>query len=371
MTPTGGGHLLKAGAILGERYVLERRIAAGGMATIWLGRDEELCRPVAVKVLSDVLAEDPAYVARFQREARLAAGLSHPNLVRVFDFSKERERPYLVMEYVDAGTLADRLAADRANEVDPRRLARELLSALALIHRAGVVHRDVKPSNVLLDQDGRARLTDFGIAEPRDATKLTRTGEVIGTLKYMAPEVRRGEPATPRSDLYSCGVVLGEALKGTSAPEVAALAAQLTRAEPAQRPASAEAAASQLDTAHVATVPTRPLTTSTKARRTREIQITGRRIALAAAVLALGAVVAALALAGGSDGGPSKAQRPKPVTATATHTTTATTTAPAAPVPAPAPEPAPPKPPKAPKPAKEQAPGGEGLPPGQAKKEGD
>ena len=367
MTPAGGAHLLEAGAILGDRYALERRIAAGGMATVWLGSDEELRRPVAVKVLSDVLAEDPAYVARFQREAQLAAGLSHPNLVRVFDFSKESERPYLVMEYVDAGTLADRLAANRADEVDPRRLARELLGALALIHRAGVVHRDVKPSNVLLGQGGRARLTDFGIAEPRDATKLTRTGEVIGTFKYMAPEVRRGEPATPASDLYSCGVLLAETLEGTRAPEVAALAAQLTHADLAQRPASAEAAAAQLDTAHLATAPTRPLTTPADAGRTREIHITGRRIALAAAALVLGAVVAALALAGGSGGGPTKAHRPKPETTTAIRTATSTTTVPAAPAPAPAPTPAPApaKPPKAKPP-----PGNEGLPPGQAKKEG-
>jgi eukaryotic-like serine/threonine-protein kinase len=363
MTPPGGAQLLEAGTILGGRYVLERRIAAGGMATIWLGRDEELQRPIAVKVLSDVLAEDPAYVARFQREAQLAAGLSHPNLVRVFDFSKESERPYLVMEYVDAGTLADRIAANRADEVDPRRLARELLGALALIHRAGVVHRDVKPSNVLLDQGGRARLTDFGIAEPRDATKLTRTGEVIGTLKYMAPEVRRGEPATPRSDLYSCGVLLGEALQGTRTSGVAALAAQLTRADPAARPATAEAAASQLDTAPVATAPTRPLEASADTGITREIHITGRRIAIGSAALALGAVVAILALAGGSGGGPSKAHRPKPTTSTAVHTSTFTTTVSAAPAPVPAPAPA--KPPKAKGPS-----AAGGLPPGQAKKEG-
>src|SRR5204863_3634844 len=127
----------------------------------------------------------------------------------------------------------------RSREISPHRLAHELLGALSAIHRAGVVHRDVKPSNVLLDGDGRARLTDFGIAEPRDATKLTRAGEVIGTLKYMAPEIREGEPATPQSDLYSCGVLLRQCLEQRGDAEMVALASGLTRADPAARPASA------------------------------------------------------------------------------------------------------------------------------------
>jgi serine/threonine protein kinase len=364
MTPKAGTHLLEAGTTLGGRYRLERRIATGGMATVWLGRDQELERLVAVKVLSDVLAEDPAYVARFHREAHLAAGLSHPNLVRIFDFSKESERPYLVMEYIDAGTLADRIAAGRLGDVDPRRLARELLGALARIHRAGVVHRDVKPSNVLLDREGRARLTDFGIAEPRDATKLTRTGEVIGTLRYMAPEVRRGHAATPRSDLYSCGVLLRECLRGSRAPEVAALLSRLTRADPAQRPGSADEALAQLDTAALATEATEPLAGSPGATPSREIHITGRRVLVALVAVALGAIIATVALGGGSGDHPG-GSKPKQVTTTATRTTTsvATTTQTAAPAPAPATEN--PKPPKEVKPT-----GGTGLPPGQAKKEG-
>jgi eukaryotic-like serine/threonine-protein kinase len=154
------------GAMIGERYRLERRIAAGGMATVWLAHDDELGRDVAVKVLSDVLAEDPAYVARFQREARVAARVSHPNLVEMFDYSGEAERPYIVMEHVGGGTLADRIRSGDADAIDPEQLAGQLLGALAAIHEAGVVHRDVKPSNVLLDVNGEAHLTDFGIAQP-------------------------------------------------------------------------------------------------------------------------------------------------------------------------------------------------------------
>jgi serine/threonine protein kinase len=320
------------------------------MATVSLARDTELDRLVAVKVLSDVLAEDPAYVARFRREAHLAARISHPNLVRIFDFSAESERPYLVMEYIDAGTLADWIAAGRAGEIDPRRLAHELLGAPARIHDAGVVHRDVKPSNVLLDREGRARLTDFGIAEPDDATKLTRTGEVIGTLKYMAPEVREGEPATPQSDLYSCGVLLGQCPENGPAAEMGPLVGRLTRADPADRPASAAAALALLDTAAVPTEATVPLPVSSPAptRGTREVHVTGRRILIALAALALGAIIAALALGGGSDSGsgPVKhATHPAPTT-TVTSTTTSVSTTPA---PAPAPKAKPAKPAKPPK----------------------
>ena len=227
--PANGEPPITSGTLLSDRYRLQRRIAAGGMATVWLGRDEELEREVAVKVLSEVLSEDPSYLLRFRREARLAGGLTHPSLVKIFDFSPRTERPYLVMEYVDGGTLADRIRDGRLNEVDPPKLARQLLGALNSIHAAGVLHRDVKPSNVLIDRDGRARLTDFGIARGEHATRITQTGEVIGTLKYMAPEVREGEPATERSDLYSCGVLLEECLAGDSAPEVVALVDRLSQ----------------------------------------------------------------------------------------------------------------------------------------------
>src|SRR4051794_18265799 len=150
------------------------------MAIVWRATDLQLERTVAIKVISDVLAGDPRFVARFEREARLAAALNHPNLVKLFDFNADGERPLLVMEYVDGGTVAS-----RHDGIDAVSLARQLLDALAHIHGAGILHRDVKPSNVLLGTDGRPRLTDFGIARGEDQTGLTMTGQIMGTLRYI------------------------------------------------------------------------------------------------------------------------------------------------------------------------------------------
>ena len=216
------------------RYVLERLLGTGGMAAVWLARDSTLDRPVAIKVLSDTLASDAGYVERFRREALLAARLSHPNLVKVFDFEPE-PRPALIMEYVDGGTL-DQADDDAETAIDPDALATQLLGALEHIHGAGIVHRDVKPGNVLIDDDGRAMLTDFGIAQPEDATKITKTGEVIGTLAYMAPEIQAGERATPQSDLYSTGVVLRDHIDGDASDSLHRLIERLTEPDPGLRP---------------------------------------------------------------------------------------------------------------------------------------
>src|SRR5204862_8009970 len=136
--------------------------------------------------------------------ARIAAAIRRPNLVKIFDFSVDEERPVLIMEYIAGGTLADK----RAERLDSESLARSLLDALAHIHGAGILHRDIKPANVLLGADGSPRLTDFGIARSEDQTGLTLTGQVLGTLRYIAPEVADGSPATHQSDLYSLGVLL-------------------------------------------------------------------------------------------------------------------------------------------------------------------
>ncbi len=227
-----------AGATLnGDRYRLERRLGAGGMASVWLARDERLGRPVAIKALSDLLADDPDYVRRFQREARVAAGLSHPALVRVFDFG-DVPRPYLVMEYLPCGTLAEHLR-DHGPIKDPEALARTLLEALAHVHAGRIVHRDVKPGNVLLDRENHPRLTDFGIAQPEDASRLTQTGGVLGTMRYLAPEVLHGAPATPSSDLYSLGVLLRECAGEVPRGRLATLIERLTADDPADRPESA------------------------------------------------------------------------------------------------------------------------------------
>lgn len=237
---------IRNGTVLKDRYRLDRLLGRGGMASVWRGHDRVLDRSVAVKVLSDAIASDPEFLARFRREATVAAGLSHPNLVRVFDYAETGERPYLVMELVpgeDLGALISRQEA-----VDRGRLARQLLTALVHIHRAGIVHRDVKPQNVLIEAGGNAKLIDFGIALPPDATALTSTGLILATRSYAAPEVMRGEAASERSDLYSCGLVL-ESCPGVRAPGLEAVVADLTAEDPAARPPSAAAALRELEAA--------------------------------------------------------------------------------------------------------------------------
>ena len=226
--------------LLGGRYRLEQIIGTGGMAIVWRASDQRLGRPVAIKLISDTLAADPAYVERFTREARTAAGLSHANLVQVYDYAAAVERPFLVMELVEGGSLADRIARGPVAPEEALAVARDLLLALGCVHQAGILHRDIKPANVLLSSDGRARLTDFGIAHPEDATRLTQTGQLIGTIRYLAPEIIQGAPPTVRSDLYALGILIrelaGEHLEG----DLRALVERLTDADPARRSAQHE-----------------------------------------------------------------------------------------------------------------------------------
>jgi serine/threonine protein kinase len=234
----GTGELLKG------RYRLERMLGRGGMAAVWLGQDEVLERPVAVKVLSDTIAGDPGFVARFRREAQVAARLSHPNLVGVYDFSEEGERPYLVMQFVPGENLAAHL--ERGARVDCEQLARELLEAVAHIHAAGILHRDIKPGNIVVEPSGTARLIDFGIAQPLDATAMTKTGLILGTERFAAPEVMEGHAATEQSDLYSCGVVL-RACEGPHSRALEEVIEWLTADDPGERPASARQALARLE----------------------------------------------------------------------------------------------------------------------------
>jgi len=298
---------IATGDRLKERYRLERLLGRGGMAAVWLGHDEMLERPVAVKVLSDTIAGDPEVVARFRREARTAAGLSHPNLVGVYDYSEENERPYLVMQFVPGEDLAAKIARQEA--VDRDQLARELLEALAHIHAAGILHRDVKPANVIVEPDGTAKLIDFGIALPQDATALTRTGLVLGTERYAAPEVMEGQPASERSDLYSAGVVL-RACEGRCSPELRSLVEWLTSPEPGGRPASARQALARLERPEPdgqttqAFEPIAPAGPDMPARA--EPARPGSTRLRAAAILALfaaAAVIAVVVLSGGGKGG--------------------------------------------------------------------
>ena len=298
--------LITAGQRLGARYLLDRRLGHGGMSVVWLATDERLRRPVAIKVLSDVLTSDSAYLERFRREAKVAAGLQHPNLVSVYDFHAG-QRPYLVMEYVEGGDLARRVQRGAAPTAE--RLARELLAALAHIHAAGVLHRDIKPQNVLIDAHGHARLTDFGIAQPRDAASLTRTGQVIGTEAYIAPEVKAGEPASERSDLYALGVLLADiAREGAGAP-LWALIDRLREQAPEARPESAGDALAELESAappplsgemtqpfHVTEEAEEPTTAIAGAREPFEPTGLGRRSGTRRPWLRIGVLVAALLL---------------------------------------------------------------------------
>jgi serine/threonine protein kinase len=233
----------RPGVVLGDgRYRLDQLIGSGGMATVWRATDRRLARTVAIKLISDALADDPTYAERFAREARTAAGLSHANLVQVYDYGADDRRPFLVMEYVDGGTLSERLERGPVRGDEAAAVAGDLLSALACIHSAGILHRDVKPANVLLSSDGRSRITDFGIAHPEDSTRLTQTGHLVGTLRYLAPEVIDGQPASRRSDLYALGVLLRDLSAGEPDQTTEELVHRLTDPQPGGRPATAEAA---------------------------------------------------------------------------------------------------------------------------------
>lgn len=204
------------GRILNGRYRLGRLLGRGGMAEVYEAHDELLARPVAVKMLRPDMAADPEVRSRFEIEARSAARLHHPNVVSVFDTGEDGEDPYLVMEMLPGESLADRMAQ---GPVDPewlRAVAGDVLAALGAAHDVGLVHRDVKPANVLLSGEGQAKVADFGIAKSAEALggDPTSTGLLLGTPAYLAPERIQGEPATSRSDLYSLGVVLYEALTG-------------------------------------------------------------------------------------------------------------------------------------------------------------
>ncbi len=262
--------------ILNNRYQLERKLGQGGMATVYLGRDLRLNRPVAIKVLHGQYATDEQFLRRFKHEADAAAQLGHPNIVRVYDIGAEGDFHYIVMEYVQGTDLKEIISLQAPLPV-PRTLAivRQVAEALQAAHDSGLVHRDVKPQNVLIDANDYARLSDFGIAKSKQSSALTDPGTTFGTADYLAPEQAQGLGATPLSDVYALGVLTYEMLTGrlpfsgdsplavalqhiqaappalrsynpSIPPQLEAIVLQAMSKDPAQRPQSARAFAELL-----------------------------------------------------------------------------------------------------------------------------
>jgi len=338
--------------VVAGRYRLEQRLGAGGMSEVWAAEDLELGRTVALKLLGP--AADPA---RFEREARAAAALSHPNVNQLFDYGEWGGRPYMVLELLGGGTLEDRLREGRPlADAETARIAREIASGLAHAHERGLVHRDLKPANVLFDADGRAKIADFGIARMGGAGTLTEAGTLLGTAAYISPEQAAGEPATPASDVYSFGVILFRMLTGRlpfeaeepfelvtmhrdappppvasyrpdAPPRLAQLADASLAKDPGARPpdggalAAALGGATEAAEAATAVLPRPGATTGALPPPRRLVRIRRGRVAvLLLGLLAAAAAGVAVALLGNSSS-------PKPVTfATTRHTTTRSTT---------------------------------------------
>ena len=314
-----------------SRYTVEKTLGRGGMATVELAHDTELGRRVAVKRLFASLADDAVLRKRFLREARMAAALSHPNLVAVFDVGDEDGLPYIVMEYVEGETLADLM--QRTGPVPPDRavdLLLQICAGLQHAHAAGLVHRDIKPRNLLVRSDGVVKIADFGIARTLQATQLTQVGTVLGTAAYLAPEQAAGERVTAAADIYSLGAVGYELLSGRTPYEFSSLAdlslrqrepppplpgaaADLTHVilrclafEPDDRPPSAAALAHELTQSPPdVTAPTQVISHGRRA-----IHVSHRTLLGLAGVL--GAVLIAVGLAFAYSGGDSQKPTPAP-----------------------------------------------------------
>jgi serine/threonine protein kinase len=225
--------------VLLGRYELGDAIGYGGMAEVRAGRDLTLDRPVAIKLLRSHLDQNDEARARFVSEARSAAQLIHPNIVPVFDSGEEDGTPFIVMELLSGRTLADRIAEGPATEGEARRIGLEILAALAASHEKGILHRDLKPGNVMLTEDGTAKVSDFGIAKSAEGVDFTTTGILLGTPAYLAPERVAGEPASEATDVYSVGVILYELRTGRR-PFAANTALGMVRAIQDERPVPLE-----------------------------------------------------------------------------------------------------------------------------------
>ncbi|WP_246002649.1 serine/threonine-protein kinase, partial [Allorhizocola rhizosphaerae] len=203
--------------VLSDRYRLDELLASGGMGAVWRAVDLRLDRTVAVKVLAPAFADDAEFVARFEAEARTMAAVRHPNIVGVYDHGEDGGDIYLVMEYVAGRPLSQVLEeGGRLPSDETLRVVAQAATALQVVHDAGIVHRDVKPSNLLIEEDGTVRLADFGVARSAASAGLTGTQKVLGTAQYMAPEQALGRGATPAADIYALGAVAYHCLAGNA-----------------------------------------------------------------------------------------------------------------------------------------------------------
>ena len=203
------------GKLYGDRYRLKDRIAIGGMGEVWAAQDEIILRDVAIKILKPEYLGDPTFIERFRTEAKHAAKVNHEGIADVYDYGEDEGSAYLVMELVPGDSLAKIL--DRENSLEPNKvldIIAQTARALDAAHTAGLVHRDIKPGNLLITPDGKVKITDFGIARVADQVSLTATGQVMGTVQYLAPEQATGKPASAQTDVYSLGIVAYECLAG-------------------------------------------------------------------------------------------------------------------------------------------------------------
>jgi serine/threonine protein kinase len=328
------------GRLAGERYELQDRLGHGGMATVYRARDLKLDREVAIKLLADNLAGDDEVRKRFSREARLAARLDHPNVVQVFDVGEDEGRPFIVMEHVEGGTLADRLSRRRRSidRDEALRLLGQLCEGLGHAHAKQLVHRDIKPQNLLLrESDDCLKITDFGIARAaEETTRLTRPGKVVGTDRYMSPEQLADGKITPATDVYACGVVADELLPESRSPELREIIERCLREDPDRRFTDASALGEALATVegngalgvvrriksqarpterlpatHGSTAPW-PAPTDIKPRGRR-----GRtRLAVGVALIAVVAAAAAIAIGSGDSNSPTTPKQGRQAVAT-------------------------------------------------------
>lgn len=289
------------GATFGGRYELDSRIAIGGMGEVWEATDHVIGRTVAIKILKDEYMGDPGFLERFRAEARHAALVNHEGIASVFDYGEENGSAFLVMELVPGEALSTILERDGQLSTDKTLdIVAQTSAALQAAHSAGLVHRDIKPGNLLITPDGRVKITDFGIARIADQVPLTATGQVMGTVQYLSPEQASGHPASPATDTYSLGIVAYESLAGkrpfTGESQVAIAMAQINE-QPPPLPPTVATPVQNLVMAMIAKKPEdRPATSSAVARAATAL----RRGDVAAAAAAVPAVAGGLIAADGA-----------------------------------------------------------------------